>query len=54
MADDQHLQILLDPDGIIGPDGLPIPITSSVQQTKDKKQLTAVLDSGFSLPQLPQ
>ena len=53
-SDDQHLQILLDVDGITGPDGKSIPITSSVNQTVNKRQATVVLDSGFTLPQLPR
>ncbi|KAF8964425.1 aspartic peptidase domain-containing protein [Flammula alnicola] len=53
-SDDQHLQILLDPDGIIGPDGQAIPVESSVLQTVNKKQATVVLDCGFTLPQLPR
>lgn len=52
-SDDQHLQILLDADGITGPDGELIPITSLVNQTVDKRQATVVLDCGFTLPQLP-
>lgn len=53
-SDDQHLQILLDSDGITGPDGKSIPITSSVDQTANKSQATVVLDCGFTLPQLPR
>ncbi|KDR82581.1 hypothetical protein GALMADRAFT_237973 [Galerina marginata CBS 339.88] len=54
MSDDQHLQILLDPDGVIGPNGKPIPIETEVDQTADKKQATVVFDCGFTLPQLPR
>lgn len=50
---DQHWQLLLDDDGLIGPDGKPIDFNSGVKQTSNKGQLTAVLDSGFSLPQVP-
>ncbi|KAF5319957.1 hypothetical protein D9611_010985 [Ephemerocybe angulata] len=50
--DDQHLQILLDADGLIGPDNQPIRTTSSVPSSTDKTRLTVVLDSGFSLPQI--
>ena len=53
-SDDQHLQILLDADGMTGPDGKLIPITSSVNQTANKKQATVVLDCGFTMPQLPR
>lgn len=50
---DQHWQTLLDPNGIIGPDGKTIDIDTQVKTTSNKKQLTAVFDSGFSLPQVP-
>lgn len=50
----QHWQILLDASGILGPDGEPINVTTGVSGTSNKKQLTAVFDSGFSLPQVPQ
>ena len=48
---DQHHQIHLDNDGLIGPDGLPIPITSAVANSS---RPVVVLDSGFSLPQVPK
>lgn len=51
--DNQHFQTLLDADGFIGPDGSSIPITSVVSSTSNKKQATVVIDSGFSLPQVP-
>ena len=51
---DQHWQTLLDADGVIGPDGKSIDIKTQVQATSNKKQLTAVFDSGFSLPQVPR
>ena len=50
---DQHWQTLLDADGVIGPDGSAIDIDTVVSSTSNKKQLTAVFDSGFSLPQVP-
>lgn len=50
----QHWQILLDENGILGPDGEPINVTTGVSGTSNKKQLTAVFDTGFSLPQVPQ
>ncbi|KAJ6549500.1 aspartic peptidase domain-containing protein [Mycena sp. CBHHK59/15] len=50
----QHFQILLDANGFIGPDGKSIPITSEVRQTSNKKQATVVIDTGFSLPQVPK
>lgn len=51
---DQHWQTLLDADGVIGPDGKSIDIKTVVKSTSNKKRLTAVFDSGFSLPQVPR
>ena len=51
---DQHWQALLDANGIIGSDGKPIQIQTSVQGTQNPNQLTAMFDTGFSLPQVPQ
>jgi hypothetical protein len=50
----QHWQLLLDEDGIYGPDGNPINISTVVGATSDKKQATAILDTGFTLPQVPK
>ncbi|TRM63783.1 aspartic peptidase domain-containing protein [Schizophyllum amplum] len=50
---DQHFQILIDEGGIIGPDGKSINVSSEVDETQNKKQATAVLDTGFSLSQVP-
>ncbi|KAH9984885.1 aspartic peptidase domain-containing protein [Russula vinacea] len=52
-SEDQHWQVLLDEDGIIGPDGQPILVTTGVQSTTNPNQLTAVFDTGFSFPQVP-
>ncbi|KAH9984887.1 aspartic peptidase domain-containing protein, partial [Russula vinacea] len=49
----QHWQVLLDEDGIIGPDGQPILVTTGVKSTTNPNQLTAVFDTGYSLPQVP-
>ncbi|KAH9053739.1 acid protease [Lactarius vividus] len=51
---DQHWQVLLDEDGIIGPDGKPIQVQTKVQSTPNPKQLTAIFDTGYSFPQVPQ
>ena len=51
---DQHWQALLDANGIIGPDGKPIQIQTSVKGTKNPNQLTAMFDTGFTFPQVPQ
>lgn len=50
----QHWQVLLDEDGIIGPDGQPIQVQTRVKGSQSPKQLTAIFDTGFSLPQVPQ
>ncbi|ESK90521.1 aspartic peptidase a1 [Moniliophthora roreri MCA 2997] len=49
----QHFQILLDADGIIGPDNKSVVFTSAVSGTKNPKQATALVDTGFSLTQVP-
>jgi len=56
IATDQHFSILLDSDGIIGPDGNTIKTTSnaSYAPSHDNSQLVAIFDTGFSLPQFPQ
>lgn len=51
---DQHFQILLDQNGLIGPDGNSISIKTEVDDTSNDYQATAVVDSGFSLTQLPK
>jgi hypothetical protein len=48
---DQHWQVILDPDGITGPDGKTINATSIVD---GGDQLNVVLDTGFSLTQVPR
>jgi len=54
-ATDQHWQVLLDDeDGIVGPDGQPIQVQSKIHGTQNPKQLTAIFDTGFSLPQVPE
>jgi hypothetical protein len=56
LSGDQHFSILLDSDGIIAPDGNAISIKSnaSYAPTHNEQQLQVVLDTGFSLPQLPE
>jgi hypothetical protein len=51
----QHFSVLLDPDGVIGPDGNAINTTSnaSLAPSHDPHQLQVVFDTGFSRPQLP-
>ena len=50
---DQHWQMYTDVDGVIGPDGQPIKYDSIVSKAPDG-QLVAVVDSGFTLPQVPR
>ncbi|ETW81523.1 aspartic peptidase, partial [Heterobasidion irregulare TC 32-1] len=50
----QHWQVLLDAQGVVGPDGQVIPLTTGVAGTKNKKKLTAIFDTGFTLPQVPK
>jgi hypothetical protein len=52
-SSDQHWQVLLDEDGIIGPDGQPILVKTGVQSTPNPNQLTAFFDTGFTYPQVP-
>ena len=53
---DQHFSVLLDPDGIIGPDGNAIKTTSTATYapSHNLSQLQVIFDTGFSLPQLPK
>jgi len=54
-SEDQHVQTLLDVDGLIGPDGQAIPLLSSVRRNAgDRKRMTVVLDCGFTLPQVEE
>ncbi|KAF8073930.1 aspartic peptidase domain-containing protein [Lyophyllum atratum] len=52
-AHDQHFQLLLDENGLIGPDGKTIPVYTEIDSTANPKQATVVIDTGFSLPQVP-
>ena len=53
---DQHFSVLLDSDGIIGPDGNAIKTTSntSLAPSHNQSQLQVFFDTGYSLPQLPE
>ncbi|EIN04256.1 acid protease [Punctularia strigosozonata HHB-11173 SS5] len=53
LSADQHFQVLTDSNGIIGPDGNALDVSSIVPGVHDGK-LVAVFDSGFSLPQVPR
>ncbi|KAH8109296.1 acid protease [Phellopilus nigrolimitatus] len=50
---DQHWQMYSDVDGVIGPDGQPI-VYKSIVPKAPTGQLVAVIDSGFTLPQVPR
>ena len=52
----QHFSVLLDSDGIIGPDGNAIKLTSNatLAPSHSSDQLQIIFDTGFSLPQLPE
>jgi len=52
----QHFSVLLDSDGIIGPDGKAIKITSNAPQapSHDSHQLQVMFDTGTTRPQLPR
>jgi hypothetical protein len=52
----QHFSALLDSDGIIGPDGNAIKLTSNatLAPNHDSQQLQMLFDTGFSMPQLPE
>ncbi|PIL22833.1 hypothetical protein GSI_15528 [Ganoderma sinense ZZ0214-1] len=53
----QHWQVLLDADGIVGPANNNVidefNVQTAVSSTTNKKQLTVVFDTGYSLPQVP-
>lgn len=50
----QHWQVLLDPNGIIAPDGQPIVLSSKVSSTTNSSSLTVMFDTGYSLNQVPK
>lgn len=49
----QHWSTLVDPNGILGPDGQPLSLKTGVSSTKNSQQLTTMFDSGYTLPQVP-
>ena len=50
----QLWQAHLDEDGIIGPDGKAIAVTSTVIPPTNPRKLVAMFDTGFTLPQVPK
>ncbi len=53
---DQHWLVVLDANGIIGPNGKTINTTSNATDapTHDANKLVATIDTGFTLPQVPR
>ena len=53
---DQGWSVILDKNGVIGPDGKVIPLTSSATgaPTHDATQMVAFFDTGFLTPQVPR
>jgi len=52
-SEGQHWQTLLDANGVIGPNGKVVDVTTGVSSTSNNQQLTVVFDTGYSLPQVP-
>lgn len=54
----QHWQTALDPNGIIGPDGVAIQTTTTLSASEmgsfNTSQLHVIFDTGFTIPQVPQ
>ncbi|KAI9448436.1 acid protease [Lactarius indigo] len=55
IAQAQHWSVILDENGIIGPDGKAIKVTSNATfaPMHNDDQLVAIFDTGFTLPQVP-
>ncbi|KAI9448437.1 acid protease [Lactarius indigo] len=55
ISEAQHWSIILDSNGIIGPDGKAIKVTSNATYAPihDVNQLVAIIDTGFTFPQVP-
>ncbi|KZP25231.1 acid protease, partial [Athelia psychrophila] len=49
----QHWTVTLDANGIFGPDGQAIPLFTQVATTQNKREITAIFDTGYTLPQVP-
>ncbi|KAG8879586.1 hypothetical protein FRB97_001602 [Tulasnella sp. 331] len=50
----QHWTTFIDANGILGPNGQPIDVTSNVTAAAGTGKLVAMFDSGFTLPQVPK
>ena len=52
----QHWQAALDANGILGPDGVPIPVNTTIPGTitSELSRLHAIFDTGFTFPQVPR
>ncbi|KAH9172154.1 aspartic peptidase domain-containing protein, partial [Lactarius sanguifluus] len=55
ISQSQHWSIILDSNGIVGPDGKAIKVTSNATDAPihNVNQLVAIIDTGFTLPQVP-
>jgi hypothetical protein len=42
-----HWSVVIDPDGIIGPNGGAVPVQTTVSSTKNSTQLTGFFDTGY-------
>ena len=51
----QHWQAALDANGILGPNGVPILVNTTILGTKTSglSHLYAIFDTGFTFPQVP-
>jgi hypothetical protein len=50
----QHWQVHIDPNGIIGPDGQPIALSTKVSGETKSSPVTVIFDTGFSFNQVPK
>jgi hypothetical protein len=50
----QHWQVHLDSNGIIGPNGQPITLSTQVSGERKSSSVTVVFDTGFSFNQVPK
>ena len=50
----QHWQVLLDRNGIIGPDGHPITLHTKPLRASLSRRITVMFDTGFSFNQVPK
>ncbi|KAH9989723.1 aspartic peptidase domain-containing protein [Russula compacta] len=51
---DQHWLVLIDPNGVIGPDGQPIALSTNASSVANSSALSVIFDTGFSFNQVPK